>query len=155
MPEPIEFSDVLSFRLTDPNAQAPQRSRQGDNGYDIRCLEDFTLAPGKRALVGTGVEVALPNGYAGLVVPRSGLALKHGVTVVNGPGLIDENYRGPLGVILINTDPYSAFHGSAGDRIAQLLLVEAYTPPVEVVDVLPEHHDLSRGAGGFGSSGVA
>jgi dUTP pyrophosphatase len=134
-----------------PGAQAPQRGREGDAGYDLRCLEPFVLAPGERSLIDTGVSVALPSGTAGLVVPRSGLAAKHGLTVVNAPGLIDSGYRGRIMVIALNTgrEPFSA---DAGDRIAQLVLVDVRTPAIEVVDELPESHD-GRAESGFGSSG--
>jgi len=109
----------------------------------------FTLAPGERALIGTGVAVAIPPGLCGLVLPRSGLAIKHGIACVNAPGLIDPNYRGEIGVILINhgSEPWSA---QAGDRIAQLLVTAFAAPALTVVDELP---DSDRGAGGFGSSG--
>lgn len=114
-------------------------------------MEDFTLAPGERAMVPTGVAVAIPPGMAGLVLPRSGLAIKHGISCVNAPGLVDPNYRGELCVILINhgSEPFSA---RAGDRIAQLLIVPFVTPALVVVDELPDGGD-DRGAGGFGSSG--
>ena len=128
---------------------SPARSRAGDAGYDLRCVEGFTLAPGERQMVPTGVAIALPPGVCGLVLPRSGLAAKHGIGVVNGPGLIDPNYRGEVNVILVNhgSEPFAA---SAGDRIAQLLLVAFASPEVAVVDELSE---TERGAGGFGSSG--
>jgi len=112
-------------------------------------VEPFTLAPGERRLIGTGVAVAIPAGMCGLVLPRSGLAIKHGIGCVNAPGLIDPNYRGEIGVILINhgSEPFSA---TAGDRIAQLLITAFAAPDLVVVDELP---DSDRGAGGFGSSG--
>ena len=112
-------------------------------------MEPFTLAPGERGLIGTGVAVAIPPGMCGLVLPRSGLAIKHGIGCVNAPGLIDPNYRGEIGVILINhgSEPWSA---QAGDRIAQLLLTPFVAPALTIVDALP---DSDRGAGGFGSSG--
>jgi dUTP pyrophosphatase len=143
--------DTLAVRLLHPAAVPPERTRSGDAGYDLRCLEAFALAPGERATVPTGVAVALPPGVAGLVVPRSGLAARHGISVVNGPGLIDPNYRGELRVVLVNLgdEPYTA---EAGDRIAQLLLVPFVAPGVEVVAALPGSPD-DRGANGFGSSG--
>jgi dUTP pyrophosphatase len=143
--------DTLDVRLLDPRAAAPERARPGDAGYDLRCLEAFALAPGERATVPTGVAVALPDGVAGLVVPRSGLAARHGLSVVNGPGLIDPNYRGEVRVVLVNLgdEPFAA---PAGDRIAQLLLVPFVAPEVQVVADLPGGPD-DRGAGGFGSSG--
>ena len=132
-----------------PAAEPPARSRPGDAGYDLRCVEPFTLAPGERATVPTGVAIAVPEGAAGLVVPRSGLAARHGLSVVNGPGLIDPNYRGEVKVVLVNLGA-ETYHGEAGDRIAQLLLVPCLTPEVQVVDALG---DTERGAAGFGSSG--
>ena len=92
----------LAVTLLHPGAQPPERSRPGDAGYDLRCVEPFTLAPGERATVPTGVAIAVPEGAAGLVVPRSGLAARHGISVVNGPGLIDPNYRGEVKVVLVN-----------------------------------------------------
>ena len=109
------------------------------------------LAPGERAIVGTGVAVAIPDGYAGLVVPRSGLAARHGLTIVNTPGLIDSGYRGELKVILLNTDPREPFVVEPGMRIAQLVLVEVASVHLVEVEELPESE---RGAAGFGSSGV-
>jgi dUTP pyrophosphatase len=141
----------LHVQLLHPRAQPPARTRPGDAGFDLRCVEGFSLAPGERAVVPTGVAVALPDGVAGLVVPRSGLAARHGISVVNGPGLIDPTYRGEVRVVLVNlgAEPYE---GEAGDRIAQLLLVPFVAPPARVVDALPASAD-ERGAAGFGSSG--
>lgn len=127
----------------------PARGRAGDAAYDLACVEAFTLAPGERAMVPTGVAVAIPPGLCGLVLPRSGLAIKHGIACVNAPGLIDPNYRGELKVILINHGS-EAWSARAGDRIAQLLLVAFAAPELTVVDALA---DSDRGAGGFGSSG--
>jgi dUTP pyrophosphatase len=143
--------DVLSVVLLHPNAIPPARTRPGDAAYDLYAVEDFTIAPGERAVVGTGVGIAGPADLAGLVVPRSGLAAQHGVTVLNGPGLIDPSYRGELRVPLINlgADP---FEGAAGHRIAQLLLVPFGSPAVEVTERLAPSTD-DRGANGFGSSG--
>src|SRR5437763_9053254 len=118
---------ALAVQLLHPDARPPERSRAGDAGYDLRTLEGFVLAPGERRLVPTGFAVALPEGVAGLVTPRSGLALKHGVTTLNAPGLIDPNYRGEVGVILHNAGA-ETFHASAGDRVAQLLLVAFVAP---------------------------
>ncbi len=144
-------TDSLEISLLHPAARAPERTRPGDAGYDLRAVEPFSLAPGERAVVPTGVAVAIPEGAAGLVVPRSGLAAKHGLSVVNGPGLIDPTYRGEVKVVLVNLgqEPYD---GAAGDRIAQLLLVPCLTPEVRTVETLPPSAD-GRGAGGFGSSG--
>ena len=140
---------TLDVTLLHPAAQPPARSRPGDAGYDLRCVEPFRLAPGERATVPTGVAIAVPEGAAGLVVPRSGLAARHGISVVNGPGLIDPNYRGEVKVVLVNLGAQS-YHADAGDRIAQLLLVPCLTPEVQVVGELPQ---TDRGAAGFGSSG--
>jgi dUTP pyrophosphatase len=143
------IADELQVRLLHPDARPPERTRPGDAGYDLRCVEPFVLEPGERRLVPTGVAIALPAGIAGLVVPRSGLAIEHGISVVNGPGLVDPNYRGELRVILVNLGS-ERFEGAAGDRIAQLLLVPFATPALQVVDELPESE---RGSNGFGSSG--
>lgn len=128
------------------------RSRPGDAGYDLCCLHAFELAPGEAAKVPTGLALAIPPGVAGLVLPRSGLAAKFRVTVVNAPGLIDPNYRGEVCVLLQNlgTEPFAA---QPGDRVAQLLLVPCWAPEMSLVNELPESGD-DRGDGGFGSSGV-
>jgi dUTP pyrophosphatase len=150
MAVPLDL-DRVEVRLLHPAASAPRRTRGGDAGYDLSAVEPFALAPGARATVPTGVAIALPPGVAGLVVPRSGLAARHGLSVVNGPGLIDPNYRGEIRVILVNLggEPYA---GEAGDRIAQLLLVPFVAPELVTVDELPPAPD-DRGALGFGSSG--
>ena len=147
----VTATDELAVRLLHPDARPPERTRPGDAGYDLRCVEGFALAPGERATVGTGVAVALPGGIAGLVVPRSGLAARHGLSVVNGPGLVVPNYRGEIRVVLVNlgAEPYT---GEPGDRIAQLLLVPFAAPETRVVDALPASAD-ERGADGFGSTG--
>jgi dUTP pyrophosphatase len=141
---------TLRVRRLDPRAVLPARAHPGDAGLDLRALEPVTLAPGARAKVRTGLAVALPPGHAGLVLPRSGLAARHGVTVVNAPGLVDEGYRGELQVLLLNTDPAEPFSAAAGDRIAQLVVVAV--PAVEVVE--GDLDDTARGQGGFGSSGL-
>jgi dUTP pyrophosphatase len=145
------LTDELHVRLLRPGASAPRRAHEHDAGYDLACVEDFTLWPSRRRTVGTGVAIALPAGVAGLVTPRSGLASRHGVTIVNAPGLVDPGYRGELRVTLLNTGdaPYAA---RAGDRIAQLLLVPFVAPEVRVVDALADAPD-ERGELGFGSSG--
>jgi dUTP pyrophosphatase len=143
--------DQLQVRLLRPGAQPPARTRPGDAGYDLRCAEGFSLWPGERATVATGVAIALPPGVAGLVTPRSGLAARHGISLVNSPGLIDPNYRGELRVVLVNLGD-ARFEATAGDRIAQLLLVPFMTPDALVVDELPPSGD-DRGENGFGSSG--
>ena len=141
----------LQVLLLHPRAQAPARTRPGDAGFDLRCVEGFVLEPGQRAVVPTGVAVALPEGVAGLVVPRSGLAARHGLSVVNGPGLIDPSYRGEIRVVLVNLGQ-ERYEGEPGDRIAQLLLVPFTAPEARVVETLPASAD-DRGANGFGSSG--
>ena len=141
--------DQLQVRLLHPAAQPPARTRPGDAGYDLRCSEGFSLWPGRRTTVPTGVALALPPGVAGLVLPRSGLAARHGISVVNGPGLIDPNYRGEIRVVLVNHGD-ARFEAAAGDRIAQLVLIPFLTPDALVVDDLPP---TERGENGFGSSG--
>jgi dUTP pyrophosphatase len=140
----------LRVKRLDPRAVLPTRAHPGDAGLDLYALDGFELAPGERAQVRTGIAIALPHGTAGLVLPRSGLAARHGIALVNAPGLIDEGYRGEVQVLLLNTDRSSAFQALAGDRIAQLVVVDVEAPEVVVTDDLG---DSSRGAGGFGSSG--
>jgi len=142
-------TDTLQISLLHPDAVAPARTRPGDAAYDLRSIERVRIAPGVRRLVRTGVAVAIPPGVAGLVTPRSGLALEHGITLPNAPGLIDPNYRGEVKVILHNQGDKPVTI-ELHDRIAQLLLVPTWTPELEVVEALDE---TERGAGGFGSSG--
>jgi dUTP pyrophosphatase len=142
--------ESLEFALLTPAARAPGRAHDDDAGYDLHAAEPASLGPGERASVGTGVAVAIPDGHAGLVLPRSGLALKHGIALVNAPGLIDAGYRGELRVLLLNTDREAAFEVEVGDRIAQLVIVAHATPELVHVEQLA---DSTRGAGGFGSSG--
>jgi dUTP pyrophosphatase len=141
--------DELEVRLLHPGAAVPARSRSGDAGFDLRCVEPFVLRPGERALIPTGLAVAIPPGVAGLVLPRSGLAHRFGVTCANAPGLVDPNYRGELKVVLVNLGR-EIYRGHASDRIAQLLLVPFWAPELRVVDELPASE---RGEAGFGSSG--
>ncbi|WP_296197334.1 dUTP diphosphatase [uncultured Microbacterium sp.] len=129
---------------------APVYAHPGDAGADLVSTETLTLAPGERALVGTGVAIALPDGFAAFVVPRSGLAAKHGITIVNSPGTIDAGYRGEIKVCLLNTDGSTPYEIAVGDRIAQLIVMPVTTARFVPVEVLPES---VRGAGGFGSSG--
>lgn len=143
------LTDMLEIRLLHPDAVPPSRSRSGDAGYDLRATERVSIPQEGRRLVGTGIAVALPEGVAGLVTPRSGLAIEHGLTLLNAPGLLDPNYRGEIKVILHNTSE-RRYTVEIGDRIAQLLLVPYWAPELEVVEALPESE---RGAGGFGSSG--
>jgi dUTP pyrophosphatase len=132
------------------DAVLPTRAYPGDAGLDLAACDRHELPPGGRELVGTGIAVAIPDGYAGLVTPRSGLAAKHGITIVNTPGMVDAGYRGELRVILHNTDAREAFVVEPGMRIAQLVVVSVAQTHVREVDALPESE---RGEGGFGSSG--
>ena len=141
----------LEYRLLSETARAPVRSHDDDAGMDLHADEAAHLDPGARASVGTGVALAIPDGHAGLVLPRSGLAADHGITLVNTPGLIDAGYRGEVRVLLLNTDRERSFKVSPGDRIAQLVLVRVEAPePAEVGEL----SETVRGAGGFGSTGV-
>jgi dUTP pyrophosphatase len=140
----------LDFALLTDAARAPSRAHDGDAGYDLHAAETLTLAPGERASVGTGVAVAIPPGRAGLVLPRSGLAARHGIALVNAPGLVDSGYRGEVRVLLLNTDPVEAFEVEIGHRIAQLLVVRFETPELREA---PELQPTARGWGGFGSTG--
>ena len=142
---------AVPLRRLDPDLPVPAYAHDGDAGADLVAREDAVLrAGGGRALVPTGVAVALPPGHAGFVQPRSGLALRHGVTCLNTPGLIDCGYRDELKVLLINTDPTEDYEIHRGDRIAQLVVQRVESCVFEVVDELP---DSTRGVGGFGSSG--
>jgi dUTP pyrophosphatase len=141
---------ALRVQRLDPRATLPTRAYAHDAGLDLCALEPVTLPPGERASVRTGVAVEIPEGQAGLVLPRSGLAARHGIALVNAPGLIDAGYRGELQVLLLNTDREHPCALGAGDRIAQLVLIAVATPAVIEVDELS---DSERGAGGFGSSG--
>jgi dUTP pyrophosphatase len=142
--------DLSVARLRD-DAILPSQAYEGDAGLDLAACERLQLGPGERGVVGTGVAVAVPEGWAGLVLPRSGLAAKHGLTIVNSPGLIDSGYRGEVKVILLNTDERERFVVEPGMRIAQLVLVEAASVRLVEVDEL---NQSERGAGGLGSSGV-
>lgn len=141
---------VLQVLRLDPRATLPTRAYEHDAGLDLCALEPMTLAPGERVSARTGVAVEIPQGYAGLVLPRSGLAARHGIALVNAPGLIDAGYRGELCVLLLNTDRSEAWKLDAGDRIAQLVLIAVVTPAVCEVESLGESE---RGPDGFGSSG--
>lgn len=142
---------TLHVRRLDPRATLPARSHPGDAGLDLHALEGVVLGPGERARVRTGIAVEIPDGQAGLVLPRSGLAARHGIALVNAPGLIDAGYRGELQVLLLNTDRAEPFELAPGDRIAQLVLVEVRTPQLIEVDELTVSE---RGPGGFGSTGA-
>jgi dUTP pyrophosphatase len=133
------------------DAVLPTQAYDGDAGLDLAACERAEIAPGERAIVGTGLAVAIPDGHAGLVLPRSGLAARHGLTIVNAPGLIDAGYRGEVKVILLNTDAREPFTVEPGMRIAQLVVVDV--PVVSLVEA-DELGETERGAGGMGSSGV-
>lgn len=141
----------LAVKQLDPELPLPRYAHHDDAGADLHSAEDFILQPGERRLVPTGLAVAIPEGWVGLVHPRSGLAARHGVSIVNAPGTIDAGYRGEIKVMLINTDPSTPVGFDRGDRIAQLLLQEVAQADFTPVDELPE---TVRGAGGFGSSGI-
>jgi dUTP pyrophosphatase len=141
--------EVLITRL-DPDVPLPSYARHDDAGADLVCAEDVDLAPGQRAVVGTGIAIALPAGYAAFVHPRSGLAARHGVTLVNAPGTIDAGYRGEIKVVLLNTDPATPVSFRRGDRIAQLVVQRVERAAFREVAALP---DSARGDNGFGSTG--
>ena len=141
---------VLRVRQLDAGLPLPARARADDAGLDLYAAEEVVLAPGQRAVVPTGVAVAVPPGCVGLVHPRSGLAARAGVSLVNAPGTIDEGYRGEIKVILVNLDPLQTVALARGDRIAQLLVQRVEPVVVEAVESLDE---TERGGGGFGSSG--
>jgi len=143
---------ILRVRRLHPDARLPVRAHPGDAGYDLHALDAATLAPGARAMIRTGVAVELPPAHAGWVVPRSGLAHRQGLALVNAPGLIDEGYRGEVKVLLLNTDRDTTATVQAGDRIAQLVVMAVAAPTVVEVSELS---GTARGAGGFGSSGTA
>ncbi len=137
-------------QMLDPELPYPTYAHPGDAGADLVARTDVTLAPGERATVPTGVAIALPDGYAAFVHPRSGLAAKHGVTVVNAPGTVDAGYRGEIAVTLLNTDAAEPVHLRRGDRIAQLVIQQVERARFVPAERLPGSH---RGSGGFGSSG--
>ena len=141
----------LRVKRLDPEVELPSYAYEGDAGLDLRSDEDVTLAPFERRLISTGLAVAIPDGYAGFVQPRSGLALKSGLSMANTPGLIDAHYRGELKVCAINLDPTQPIRISRGERIAQLVIQNVPLVHLHEVDELDE---TDRGAGGFGSSGV-
>ena len=141
----------LLVRRLDPAATLPARAHDDDAGLDLYACEAVTVWAGARASVRTGIALEIPPGHAGLVLPRSGLAARHGIALVNSPGLIDSGYRGEVRVLLLNTDDDSHFEVAPGDRIAQLVVAAVAAPAVVEVQELAES---VRGAGGFGSSGV-
>jgi len=149
MSAPIQL-DILVTKL-DNDAVIPTYAKPGDAGADLYSISELVLSPGERALVKTGIAIALPNGYVGLVHPRSGLGLKNGISVVNTPGTIDAGYRGEIGVVLINHDLHESFQVKKGDRIAQLVIQKVENAQFKMVNQLPESE---RAAGGYGSTGV-
>ena len=144
--------EPISVKRLDPDMPLPKRAHEGDAGADLYSSETRTLAPGERVLIGTGIAVALPMGTVGLIHPRSGLAAKHGISIVNTPGTIDAQYRGELKICLLNTDRECSFTVERGMRIAQLVVQK-----VELVDFVEvsELDDTQRGAQGYGSTGLA
>jgi len=140
----------LEVRILEPGGRLPTRAHIGDAGLDLYAAEAARIGPGERATVGTGIAISVPPGHAGLVLPRSGNAARHGIALVNAPGLIDAGYRGEVRILLLNTDRESPFIVETGDRIAQLLITPfAEAEPVEVAEL----EGTERGEGGFGSSG--
>ncbi|GID25932.1 dUTP diphosphatase [Paractinoplanes brasiliensis] len=150
MTDPTATDVVIPIRRLDPDLPLPAYAHPGDAGADLVAAEDAELAPGHRAKVRTGIAVAIPDGYVGLVHPRSGLAARLGVTVLNAPGTVDAGYRGEILVILVNHDPVNTVKISRGDRIAQLVVQRVERASFHVVDDLG---DTARGAGGHGSTG--
>ena len=142
----------VALQRLDAGLPVPRQARDGDAGVDLLAREDRTLPPGERSLVPTGIAIALPSGYAAFVHPRSGLAARHGITIVNAPGTIDEGYRGEILVNLLNTDSREPFMLRRGDRIAQLVVQQVARPVFQVVDALPESE---RGTGGHGHTGTS
>ena len=142
----------VPIKSLDETLGLPAYAHVGDAGLDLRSSRDISLAPFERATVPCGFALAIPTGYAGFVVPRSGLAAKHGISIVNAPGLIDSNYRGEIKVILINLDSEHTFDIHRGDRIAQLVILQT---PAIVLEPAAELDDTNRGTGGFGSSGIS
>ena len=142
----------LPFKRLSDVAALPESQHPGDAGFDLRSTVAVTIAPGERVMVPTGVAVAIPDGHAGLVLPRSGLASKHGLTLANAPGLIDAGYRGEVICAVVNLDPATAVEIAVGDRIAQLVVVEVPAVVPAWVEELPES---ARGEGGFGSTGAS
>jgi dUTP pyrophosphatase len=141
----------LLVRRLHPDAAIPAAAYDGDAGLDLASVEEADLGPGERRTIATGIAVAIPPGHAGFVQPRSGLAARHGISVVNSPGLIDAGYRGEVKVVLLNTDPAETFHIVPGDRIAQLVVLALPRLQVAVTDELPASERAHRG---FGSSAV-
>ena len=145
-----QSSVVVPIKKLDAELELPAYAYPGDAGLDLRAAQSVVLKPFERAAIPCGIALGLPRGYAGFVLPRSGLAAKHGISIVNAPGLIDSDYRGEVKVILVNLDPQEAFAIEKGDRIAQLVIMPV---PVVALEEAEELTETDRGAGGFGSSG--
>ncbi|MEI2712898.1 MAG: dUTP diphosphatase [Nocardioides sp.] len=151
MPDSVTAADLqILVRRLDPDLPLPSYAHPGDAGADLVTTIDIDLAPGERALIPTGIAIALPEGYVALIHPRSGLAARHGISIVNTPGTVDAGYRGEIKVLLINHDRTESVQLSRGDRIAQLVIQRFERAAFIAVDDLP---DSSRGAGGYGSTG--
>ena len=150
MPTPEPTSLTVEVVRLDPDLPLPSYAHPGDAGADLVTTVDVTLAPGERAMVPTGIAIALPEGYVALVHPRSGLAARHGLSIVNAPGTVDAGYRGEIKVMLINHDPVEPIELRRGDRVAQLVFQRVEQAAFEEVEVLP---DSARGSGGYGSTG--
>ena len=148
---PITAPLILPVKRLDPDLPLPAYAHDGDAGLDLRCAIDVEIAPFERVLVPTGLALAIPEGYAGFVQPRSGLAIRHGLTLLNTPGLIDSHYRGELKVILINLDPGEPVRIARGDKIAQLVIQAVTRVKIDVREDLPP---TARGEDGFGSTGL-
>ncbi len=146
-----EPSISVKIRLLNDSGRTPEYAKQGDGACDLRSAIDVSIPPLGRVLVGTGVSVAIPTGYGGFVLPRSGLAIDHGITCLNAPGLIDSGYRGEIKVILYNSDSGNEFNIQVGDRIAQLVVVEL---PIITFESVSELSNTDRGVGGFGHTGI-
>ncbi|HEY5526271.1 MAG TPA: dUTP diphosphatase [Candidatus Anoxymicrobiaceae bacterium] len=147
----LELSFTLRFKKLDPEARTPAYAHDGDAGCDLESRADLVIAPGERALVPTGLAVSIPEGYAGFVQPRSGLAARFGISILNTPGLIDSHYRGEIKVILVNLDREKIFEVHKGDKICQLVFQRVEHAEFVEVEVLDE---TVRGEGGFGSTGL-
>jgi dUTP pyrophosphatase len=145
---------TLRIAMLDPDLPEPTRAHDHDAGWDLSARESVTLAPGERRLVPTGVAAAIPDGYVGLLCPRSGLALRAGLGIVNSPGIIDAGYRGEIAAVLINHDRFTPVNIARGERIAQLVVVPIFTGSVEVVTDNDELGTSERGTRGFGSTGT-
>lgn len=148
----IESGLRVPVKRLDTTLEMPRYAYVGDAGVDLMSADDVVLRPFERKLVSCGISMAIPEGHAGFVLPRSGLAIKHGISIVNAPGLIDSNYRGEIKVVLVNLDSQSDFKVAHGDRIAQLVIMPVPIVRLAEVDALDE---TERGTGGFGSSGIS